>query len=148
MTYAVRKEIVWRARNALESKYPDKALAKGVKTFGSMFADRRTGPRSPCWPAGRPVVPNQGGTDRALHVYSRLGGRQLLCLPEQPCHLVRRSVDAQPDHEESGTKRIVWFERKGAAPSFNHAWYIWDWEHRGFPTIAYYPVTSPGPVLA
>ena len=46
------------------------------------------------------------------------------------------------------TKRIVWFERKGAAPSFNHAWYIWDWEHRGSPTIAYYPVTSPGPVQA
>jgi hypothetical protein len=37
------------------------------------------------------------------------------------------------------TKRIVWFERKGAAPSFNHAWYIWDWRHEGPPTVAYGP---------
>ena len=37
------------------------------------------------------------------------------------------------------TKRIVWFERKGAAPSFNHAWYIWDWKHHGPPTLAYGP---------
>lgn len=37
------------------------------------------------------------------------------------------------------TKRIVWFERPGAAPSFNHAWFIWDWfkyEHEQ-PTIAW-----------
>jgi len=25
------------------------------------------------------------------------------------------------------TKRIVWFDRPGAAPSFNHAWFLWDW---------------------
>ncbi len=37
------------------------------------------------------------------------------------------------------TKRIVWFERKGAAPSFNHAWFIWDWRHIGPPTLAYGP---------
>ena len=24
------------------------------------------------------------------------------------------------------TKRIVWFYGPGAAPSFNHAWYLWD----------------------
>tara|TARA_R110001606_G_scaffold77664_2_gene179467 strand:- start:1881 stop:2405 length:525 start_codon:yes stop_codon:yes gene_type:complete len=35
------------------------------------------------------------------------------------------------------TKRIIWFERKGAAPSFNHAWYIWDWENEGKPVLAY-----------
>ena len=33
-------------------------------------------------------------------------------------------------------RRIVWFEG-GASPSFNHAWYIWDWEHKGPPTIGY-----------
>jgi hypothetical protein len=26
--------------------------------------------------------------------------------------------------------RIVWFERKGAAPSDNHAWFIWDGNQR------------------
>ena len=35
------------------------------------------------------------------------------------------------------TKRIVWFEPKIASPSFNHAWFIWDWKHKGAPTIVY-----------
>ncbi|MGA1580299.1 MAG: hypothetical protein ACO35B_06435 [Luminiphilus sp.] len=34
------------------------------------------------------------------------------------------------------TKRIVWFERPGAAPSFNHAWYIWG-PGEGPPVLAY-----------
>lgn len=41
------------------------------------------------------------------------------------------------------TKRIVWFvEANGkpkAAPSFNHAWYIWDWAHEGRPYLLYAP---------
>lgn len=40
-------------------------------------------------------------------------------------------------------KRIAWFvEANGkpkASPSFNHAWYIWDWKHEGPPTIGYGP---------
>lgn len=40
-------------------------------------------------------------------------------------------------------KRITWFvEDNGkpkASPSFNHAWYIWDWRHDGPPTIGYAP---------
>jgi hypothetical protein len=35
------------------------------------------------------------------------------------------------------TRRVVWFERPGAAPSFNHAWLIWDFQHSGPPTLAY-----------
>lgn len=37
------------------------------------------------------------------------------------------------------TKRIVWFEEAGkkAAPSYNHAWFIWDWQHEDAPIIAY-----------
>ncbi|MGE0629776.1 MAG: hypothetical protein AB7O43_18380 [Hyphomicrobiaceae bacterium] len=39
------------------------------------------------------------------------------------------------------TRRIVWFaEPNGkpkAQPSFNHAWFVWDWRHDGPPTIAY-----------
>jgi hypothetical protein len=41
------------------------------------------------------------------------------------------------------TKRIVWFApepgSKGKSPSFNHAWFIWDWKHEGPPTIGYAP---------
>lgn len=39
------------------------------------------------------------------------------------------------------TRRIVWFVeadgRPKAQPSFNHAWFIWDWTHDGPPVIAY-----------
>ena len=37
------------------------------------------------------------------------------------------------------TKRIKWFEDSTGSPSFNHAWYVWDWKHRGPPTLAYGP---------
>ena len=37
------------------------------------------------------------------------------------------------------TKRIRWFEDSAGSPSFNHAWFIWDWQHQGPPTLAYGP---------
>jgi methylase of polypeptide subunit release factors len=37
------------------------------------------------------------------------------------------------------TKRIKWFEESKGQPSFNHAWFIWDWQHKGPPTLAYGP---------
>jgi hypothetical protein len=37
------------------------------------------------------------------------------------------------------TKRIQWFEDSKGSPSFNHAWFIWDHQHRGPPTLAYGP---------
>ena len=37
------------------------------------------------------------------------------------------------------TKRIKWFEDSKGQPSFNHAWFIWDWRHKGAPTLAYGP---------
>ena len=34
--------------------------------------------------------------------------------------------------------RIVWFEREGApGPSENHAWFVWNAQHRGSATISY-----------
>ena len=33
--------------------------------------------------------------------------------------------------------RIVWFEHGKAQPSDNHAWFIWNAQHRGPPTISY-----------
>jgi hypothetical protein len=35
------------------------------------------------------------------------------------------------------TKRIRWFEDSKGSPSYNHAWFIWDWRHKGPPTLAY-----------
>jgi hypothetical protein len=36
------------------------------------------------------------------------------------------------------TKRIRWFEDSKGSPSFNHAWFIWDRQHQGPPTLAYH----------
>ena len=36
------------------------------------------------------------------------------------------------------TRRIQWFEDSRSSPSFNHAWFIWDWENTGAPRLAYY----------
>jgi hypothetical protein len=40
------------------------------------------------------------------------------------------------------TRRIQWFEDSKGSPSFNHAWFIWDWQHSGPPTLAYGPSMS------
>lgn len=37
------------------------------------------------------------------------------------------------------TRRIKWFEDSKGQPSFNHAWFIWNWQHEGAPTLAYGP---------
>jgi len=37
------------------------------------------------------------------------------------------------------TRRIRWFEHSTGSPSFNHAWFIWDWTFKGEPTLAYGP---------
>jgi hypothetical protein len=37
------------------------------------------------------------------------------------------------------TRRIKWFEDSKGSPSFNHAWFIWDWKNSGPPTLAYGP---------
>jgi len=37
------------------------------------------------------------------------------------------------------TKRIRWFEGTTGNPSFNHAWFVWDWHHRGRPELLYAP---------
>jgi hypothetical protein len=36
------------------------------------------------------------------------------------------------------TKRIRWIEGSTGQPSFNHAWFIWDWLHTGPAVLAYH----------
>ncbi|CCE04772.1 hypothetical protein BRAS3843_1130003 [Bradyrhizobium sp. STM 3843] len=35
------------------------------------------------------------------------------------------------------TERIVWFPETGGRPSENHAWFVWDFRHRGLPDPIY-----------
>jgi len=37
------------------------------------------------------------------------------------------------------TRRIRWFENTTGSPSFNHAWFLWDWKHSGPPILTYGP---------
>jgi hypothetical protein len=37
------------------------------------------------------------------------------------------------------TRRIRWIENSTGSPSFNHAWFIWDWQHQGPPVLVYGP---------
>jgi hypothetical protein len=36
------------------------------------------------------------------------------------------------------TKRIQWFEDSKSSPSFNHAWFIWDWCNDARPVLSYH----------
>jgi hypothetical protein len=33
--------------------------------------------------------------------------------------------------------RITWFEPRKGSSSANHAWFLWDWRHRGEPVVRY-----------
>jgi hypothetical protein len=73
----------------------------------------------------------------------------------QQCHFVAMLLRTDFDHAKSRsylfanssafakkvvlTKRIQWFEDSKGSPSFNHAWFIWDQDHKGAPTLAYGP---------
>jgi hypothetical protein len=37
------------------------------------------------------------------------------------------------------TKRIKWFEDSKGQPSFNHAWFVWDWTNLAPPVLKYAP---------
>jgi hypothetical protein len=36
------------------------------------------------------------------------------------------------------TKRIQWFEDSKSSPSFNHAWFMWDWSNLTPPVLSYH----------
>jgi hypothetical protein len=35
-------------------------------------------------------------------------------------------------------ERIRWIDGSTGSPSFNHAWFMWDWHHSGAPVLAYH----------
>jgi hypothetical protein len=67
----------------------------------------------------------------------------------QVAMLLRRDFDSAPgrvhlfrDHPAFAATivllgRITWFEPRVASPAENHAWFLWDWQHRGTPTTIY-----------
>lgn len=85
--------------------------------------------------------------EQALKVTAQKRGVVALLFPsEYDCGKTRREYFADcPMFAKKIvlTRRIVWFKRndgKKEAPSCNHAWFIWDWQHKGAPTLAYEPI--------
>lgn len=81
---------------------------------------------------------------QALAVTKAERGRVAMLLPSQFDHASGR-VDLFRDHPAFErrvmlTSRIVWFVEPGKkkpAPSENHAWFVWDWFHKGAPRVQY-----------
>lgn len=82
--------------------------------------------------------------DRALDRTEHLGGLVAMILRTDFDHAKTRQR-LFSEHRAFAkkivlTKRIKWFEHSSGQPSFNHAWFIWDWTHQGPPTLAYAPL--------
>jgi hypothetical protein len=78
---------------------------------------------------------------RALAITRPWGGKVAM--------LTRRDFDSAPgrvhlfrDHPAFAATvvllgRITWFEPRVAGPAENHAWFLWDWQHRGRAQVFY-----------
>jgi hypothetical protein len=80
----------------------------------------------------------------ALHLTQPIGGYVAMLLRCDYDHAAsRRYLFDRPFAKKIVlTKRIRWIEGSTGSPSFNHAWLIWDWMHKGPPTLAYEPATN------
>lgn len=77
---------------------------------------------------------------RALTVTARTGFVAMLLRTDYDHAATRNHLFKEPFAKKLVlTKRIKWFEDSKGQPSFNHAWFIWDWKHQGPPTLAYGP---------
>lgn len=81
--------------------------------------------------------------ERALHRTQHLGGLVAMLLRTDFDHALTRAHLFEK-HCAFAKKvvlrrRIRWFENSKGSPSFNHAWFIWDWQHKGAPELAYGP---------
>jgi hypothetical protein len=81
--------------------------------------------------------------ERSLEMVRPLAGQVAMLLRTDFDHAKTRSnlFSGSPAFRKKVvlTKRIKWFEDSKGQPSFNHAWFIWDWKHQGAPILAYGP---------
>lgn len=80
--------------------------------------------------------------ERALGLTRAYAGFVAMLLRTDYDHAhTRRSLFVQPPFAKKVvlTRRIRWIENSNGSPSFNHAWYLWDWTHEGEPVIVYEP---------
>ena len=79
----------------------------------------------------------------ALMLTHNLRGKVAMLLP-MAFDCAKGRVDIFRDHPVFKrklviTKRIRWenLEQSKSGPSMNHAWYVWDWQHDGPPTLGW-----------
>jgi hypothetical protein len=82
----------------------------------------------------------------AIDLMQPVNGFVMMLLPiDYACAKTRRQLFADSNvfaKKIELTKRIVWFERedeKKAAPSENHAWFLWNWRRAERPGIFWAP---------
>lgn len=82
--------------------------------------------------------------EHALKLTEPVGGQVAMLLRTDFDHAkTRRHLFAEhPAFTKKLTllKRIKWFEDSNGSPSYNHAFFYWDWGHRGLPQIVYGPM--------
>jgi len=80
--------------------------------------------------------------DHALELMEPVGGAVAMLLRTDFDHAKsrRRLFAEHPAFAKKLvlTKRIQWFEDSKSSPSFNHAWFIWDWSNKAPPQISYH----------
>lgn len=156
----------WVTQTLLDSRYfwPDKvwepacgsgkmadALRRSLAIHTVIETDIETGtdflscsdPRAPAIVTNPPYVRAQEFIEHALRLTSPVGGFVAMLLRTDFDHAKSRqhlfSKCEQFACKLVLTKRIKWFEDSKGQPSFNHAWFIWDHQHKGAPTLAYGP---------
>lgn len=110
---------------------------------GQDFMEHNPPPGCDCIITNPPYVLATEFVERSLTLMRRVGGQVAMLLRTDFDHAkTRANLFAQcPAFSKKLvlTKRIQWFEDSKGSPSFNHAWFIWDWKHGGPPTLAYGP---------
>lgn len=116
--------------------------------YGENFLDYRMmiDPEATAICTNPPFSLAQEFIEHALRLTEPVQGRVYMLLSNEFDHAKKRvhlfKNCPQFSKKINLNKRIVWFERtdgKKAAPSTNHSWYVWDWKHKGSPTIHYGP---------
>lgn len=110
---------------------------------GQDFMEQNPPPGCDCIITNPPYELATEFIDRSLGMMRRVGGQVAMLLRTDFDHAkTRGNLFAEcPAFAKKIvlTKRIRWFEDSKGSPSFNHAWFIWDWKHSGPPTLAYGP---------
>ncbi len=131
-----------KIQRVLEMLLPCPVIGTDVHT-GTDFMGKYTTPAAcDCIITNPPYDIAPAFIARAIELMQPVGGQVMMLLRTDFDHAkTRRHLFADcPAFSKKLvlTRRIRWFvDERTASPSFNHAWFLWDWNHSGPPVLAY-----------